>query len=161
MVKFKLPYELNLKLEELRDADSEWKLTTLRKAINKLISARERSNENYKLNRGYEAPSERLLEYFGEVLLSRDIKINCVYCGMSNWADECQKYKTLQQRKSRMNGRCFICLSPNHFCRDCKSDRACFYCKRKKSHHSSLCPRKFGSGFSENEATVESNGGSG
>lgn len=92
-----------------------------------------------------------MLEYAGEMLLNKDDKVRCVFCGLNHWADECQKYKTVQQRKNQLTGRCFVCLSSNHFFRECQSERACFYCKQKKSHHLSLCPRKFQTSIPDNQ----------
>ena len=81
--------------------------------------------------------------YAGENFWSGDVKIKCVFCGFSHCADECPKYKSLSERKGRSKGRCFICLNPNHLYRECRSNKPCFYNKRKGNHHTSLCPEKF------------------
>ena len=81
--------------------------------------------------------------------------INCVYCGMSHWHDQCQKFKTLRQRKPQIKGRCYVCLSTQHLFRQCKSEKPCFYCRKKGNHHSSLCPGQFGDQqLIESEATT-------
>ena len=89
-----------------------------------------------------------------EFLLSKDVKVSCVFCRMNHWHDECQKYKTMTQRKTQIKGRCFVCLSPQHFYRQCKSEKPCFFCRRKGIHHSSLCPSKFGD---QNETNIDGN----
>ena len=151
LIKEKMPGEFNVKLEETREGN--WTVALLRKTINKLILAREKSEdrnrENEIGNRGRSEQDEKHeyekeLEYTGEGLLSKEFKVKCVFCDGSHWADECQKFKSLSERKAQVKGRCFVCLSPKHFFRQCPSDKACFYCKRKSNHHSSLCPTKFG-----------------
>ena len=42
-------------------------------------------------------------EYSGEGLLAKDSRVKCFYCGMNHWSDECQKYKTTEQRKRQIN----------------------------------------------------------
>ena len=76
--------------------------------------------ESCKISQDYEFSSSITEGYTNELLLCKDTKVKCVYCGMSHWHDECQKFKTVQQRKSQIKGRCFICLSTQHFCRQCK-----------------------------------------
>ena len=139
LIKSKLPEEINLKLEEGK-GESRWKVADLRKSVNKLIYARERSAEE-----NLESPSvDSTYSYSTEVLLSKEIKAKCFFCNNSHWSDECQTYKSLDQRKLKVKGRCFVCLSETHQFRTCKSEKPCFHCKRKGNHHSSLCPSKFG-----------------
>ena len=59
-----------------------------------------------------------------------------------------------EERKSRFRGRCVICLSNKHLFRQCLSEKTCFYCKRKRNHHSALCPVNFG-GEREDEKEEE------
>ena len=133
LIKSKLPANFNLKLEESKSGD--WTVKNLRESINKLIAAKERSEE-YPDNFGN-------YEYSSEGMFNRDIKVKCLYCEKSHWSDECQRYKTLTERKGQLRGRCFVCLSDKHRYRECTSYKACFYCKRKGNHHQSLCPEKF------------------
>ena len=134
LIKSKLPEEMNLKLEETRGEDN-WTVENLRKVTSKLILARERSEDKYEKVSSY--------EYSGESLLGKEVKVRCAYCEKNHWSDECQLYKMVDQRKTRIRGRCFICLSDKHLFRNCHSEKACFYCKRKGNHDSSLCPQKF------------------
>ena len=139
-VKSKLPEEMNLKLEELRSEEA-WTTTLLRKSINRLITARERSEETHTR----ETDEHEIPQYSGEGLLTRDVQIKCIFCSAPHWSDECQRYKTVEERKEKIRGRCFVCLSNNHFFRECTVKKPCFHCKRKGNHHSSLCPVKFAS----------------
>ena len=68
---------------------------------------------------------------------------------MNHWHDECQKYKTMIQRKAQIKARCFFCLSPQHFYRE-----AMFLLPKNGNHHSSLCPSKFGG---QNETNIDGN----
>ena len=143
LVKSKLPQEMNRKLEE--DRTGEWTMEMLRKSIHKLILAREKTEEDVPLWLG----NDDQMEYTAEGLFSKETKIRCVFCAGSHWSDECQKYKLLDERKAKIKGRCFICLSTEHLFRKCTNEKPCFHCKRKKNHHSSLCPEKFSSNNQE------------
>ncbi|KAL1447493.1 hypothetical protein WDU94_015566 [Cyamophila willieti] len=68
--------------------------------------------------------------------------INCIYCDVSHYPDDCDRYPTLAERKERVRDRCYICLSQTHFFRNCpKQNKYCYYCKAVGKHHRSLCPR--------------------
>ena len=161
LVKSKFPMEFNLKLEEGRS--EIWKLSLLRTAINKLIIAREKSEfvrkEFHHENYMDEMP------FTGEGLFTsqngnrnngstngggKQFQAWCAFCDLKHWSDECQSFKTIEERKLQAKGRCFICLSKKHLFRQCLSQKACFYCKQKSNHHSALCPTRFG-GESEHE----------
>ena len=137
LMKSKFPTEFNQKLEETHEG--VWTRKSLQKIIGRLIVAREKSENDVTK---YERPDES--EYTAEGLLSRENKIKCYFCGRNHWSDECQQFKILEERKSKIRGRCFICLSNKHLYCECLSEKPCFYCKRKRNHHSSLCPTKFG-----------------
>ena len=136
LVRRKLPDDFNLKLEETR-GEGDWTMAALRKTISRLLVARERSEM-------CQRSENDSAEYTTEGLLGRESKIRCCFCEKSHWADECQTYKTAELRKARILGRCFICFSFKHMRRECEIKKPCFYCKSKGSHHSALCPEKFG-----------------
>lgn len=54
----------------------------------------------------------------------------CRYCGGSHWSDECQKYKTVEDSKKILNGSCYIYLKSGNLSRECRIEKACFYCKK-------------------------------
>ena len=137
MTKGKFQEAVNLKLEENRTGI--WTLSGLRKSITKLLVARERSE-------GADANIYEFSEvdYTAEGLLGRERTIICCFCEKNHWTDECQMFKTIDERKSKLRGRCYNCLSGNDLVAQCRSDKTCFYCKQKRHHHSSLCPEKFG-----------------
>lgn len=84
----------------------------------------------------------------------------CRFCQGKHWSDECQKYKTIDERKVHLKGCCFKCLRKGHKSSDCKKGKLCVHCGALNSHHRSLCPKKFRSGitsvhFSEEQTNSE------
>ncbi|XP_063379405.1 uncharacterized protein LOC134666184 [Cydia fagiglandana] len=70
-------------------------------------------------------------------------KISCIFCSGDHFNEECTKFKTVQQRKSKLNNRCYICLGLGHRARTCKRNfRTCLHCGRKGQHNRALCPTK-------------------
>ena len=68
----------------------------------------------------------------------------CFYCQRKDhWSDQCKAYPTIESRKAKIKGNCFICMKPNHLLKDCKVSRPCFHCQKVGNHHRSLCPKKF------------------
>ncbi|CAG2208913.1 unnamed protein product [Mytilus edulis] len=67
----------------------------------------------------------------------------CRYCGSKHWSDECQKFKTIEERKRQLKGSCFKCLKAGHGSFECKRNKLCIHCNEVNSHHRSLCPKKF------------------
>ena len=72
----------------------------------------------------------------------------CVFCTGDHWNDQCEKYKTAEERKQRLKWNCYICLLSGHRAFECVSNvqgkQKCYYCKRRNHHHRSLCQWKFG-----------------
>ena len=52
----------------------------------------------------------------------------CVYCGGTHWSDQCTEYATIEARKERIKGSCYVCLKQDHNNKNCTSPQACFYC---------------------------------
>ena len=69
--------------------------------------------------------------------------IMCRYCNSNHWSDECQNFKSIDERKKQLKGSCSKCLKEGHYTRDCKSAKQCVYCWEFSVHHRSLCPSKF------------------
>ncbi|XP_053395581.1 uncharacterized protein LOC123525911 [Mercenaria mercenaria] len=72
-----------------------------------------------------------------------NVKDRCRYCSERHWSDECLKYKTVEERKRKLNGSCFKCLKEGHLATECKSKKVCVHCGEMNKHHRSLCPNKF------------------
>ena len=52
-------------------------------------------------------------------------------------------YPDVESRRKKLLGHCYICLRRGHMVRACKVYKECIYCKKKGSHHRSLCPVQF------------------
>ena len=91
-----------------------------------------------------------------EALMARAQRVNnrkertilstrCRFCDGYHWSDECPKYPTMESRKQRIKGCCYICLRDGHNANEClKRDSKCYFSKQINHHHRSLCPQKFG-----------------
>ena len=148
LMKLKVPGEFNQKLKETHEG--RWTRASLRKATGRLIVAREKSESDVIGYEHFEEP-----EYTNEELLNRETKIKCYFCGRNPWSDDCQQFKTLEERKSKIRGRCFICLSNKYLYCGCLNENSSFYCKRRRNHHSSLCSTKFGCTDGVDEELIE------
>ena len=89
------------------------------------------------------------------VLLAKEIqpnmsrKVTCAFCNNNHWSDECTTYTTVEDRKAKTKGRCYICLSKKHMVKECPVTKPCCHCSKKHNHHRSLCPQKFHSSYNE------------
>ncbi|KOB74259.1 putative Gag protein [Operophtera brumata] len=91
-------------------------------------SRKDRGNNKRKWNNGNKGPPHKRS------------KINCILCGMFNHnSSDCKKYKTLEDRKQRLKGKCFKCLSQEHLSKACKKKISCYNCKG--DHLKLLCPK--------------------
>ncbi len=59
----------------------------------------------------------------------------CIYCGGTHWSDQCTEYATIDARKERIKGSCYVCLKQDHNNKNCTSPKACFYCRTVGDHH--------------------------
>ena len=74
LIKSKLPAEFILKLEETRP--DMWTVDNLRKTINRLITAREKSAATYVDI----MDDDKRHVYSGDGLLNKDVKTKCIFC---------------------------------------------------------------------------------
>ena len=79
----------------------------------------------------------------------------CRYCSENHWSDECEKYSTIEERKQKIKGSCYICLNPTYQSSGCRQRVHCYYCKQWNRHHRSLCPQQFGTVQGENSSLAE------
>ncbi|XP_060552386.1 uncharacterized protein LOC132713726 [Ruditapes philippinarum] len=169
MIRSKLPSEVLLQLEIQKGADTKWCIKTLRDLLRKYIVSREKSDKPKSLNDSSQYvnkqtnphmnrhtsmsnryKSQPQTNYSGGALVANEkrkvllpsAKI-CRYCSKNHWSDECNRYKTIEERKSKLKGCCFRCLREGHTSSDCRSSRICVYCDKSNVHHRSLCPKKF------------------
>lgn len=73
----------------------------------------------------------------------RERKRSCIFCTGEHWHDECDRYKTLDERLKLVPDVCHRCLRPKHASDDeCRFTKTCYYCK-EATHNSALCPKQF------------------
>ncbi|XP_052739788.1 uncharacterized protein LOC128198408 [Bicyclus anynana] len=69
--------------------------------------------------------------------------IKCIFCGQGHFNDECTTYILIQDRKSQLGTRCFICFGDKHKADSCRFKQKCRHCGRFGAHNRALCPTKF------------------
>ena len=163
VIKSKLPKIVMARMEEYKDMEEKWTVESIRKAFKRYICAQEAGGRMTELTHSTEAqettnksPQQKLFSpkwsgvtTTGALLSGNEEPVNggqrlvCFYCQKEHWCDECKTYPTLQSRKEKIKGNCFICLRPNHLLRDCKVNKPCVHCQKAGNHHRSLCPKRF------------------
>ena len=153
LLKSKLPKIVITRLEENKDdGNIPWDLDTLRKVLNKFIMAQEAGERQMKFNNpSYseeEKPTPIQRKYFNNkyttgALHTGSKQRSCIYCGENHWNDECTVYPDIESRKKKLIGHCYICLRRGHMVHECNVTKECIYCKKKRSHHRSLCGVQF------------------
>lgn len=68
---------------------------------------------------------------------------NCIFCNDSHFNADCDKVKTISDRKAKLNDRCFICFRNGHTQRQCERKKKCKFCGKYGVHNQALCPNKF------------------
>jgi len=158
LIRNKLPRVVIARIEQQKDASQDWTVEGLRKALKAYISAQEIAENQSFINiqdqgvlRGPESKGRTsyMRKPFGtaDALLSneryhRQVQ-RCLFCEKNHWSDECRTISTLQERKEKVKGKCYICLRPGHVMNNCKVEKPCFHCKKRGNHHRSLCPSLF------------------
>ena len=153
MITSKLPKDVLIQLEVQLGAKTPWTVKELRERFNDYTAARERA-EHASTTRSESAGNhERPLMSSAEALVAgvppahnkkeRKIYPRCKYCGENHWSDECAKYATVEARKQKVRGSCYICLKSTHQANSCQERVRCFYCQQWNHHHRSLCPKQF------------------
>ena len=163
----KLPKDVLVQLE-IQGARNKWTVDKLRDLLNDYVSAaREKaeqhnntgiSNNRQQASQPLRMSAEALIA--GPKSVSRPYERNklfksCRFCNGNHWNDECTRYPTIEARKQRIKGSCFICLKQGHKTYECTLTKSCFYCGQVNNHHRSLCPKKYGYVKTENTHLVE------
>ena len=172
LIQSKLPRTILAKLEEYKNTDAPWTVTSLRKELKKYISAEEVGDRLVNLYRkGYISVQDRNHDNrqdkkfqhqtksehhsTGSFATREMTKRSCYYCGKNHWSDECKQYPDIKSRKKKANGCCFICLKKGHLLKECTSTRPSAYCKKSGNHHRSLYPKQFNQSTELSNATIE------
>ena len=171
LIKSKLPKTVISRMEEYKDMEEKWTVESIRKAFKRYICAQEVRERQTQLIQSPESQdttekSQKQKSFSSKwsgvtttgALLSGNEEsatngqtMGCFYCQRKDhWSDQCKAYPTVESRKAKIKGNCFICLKPNHLLKDCKVNKPCFHCHKAGNHHRSLCPKMFSS-CEENE----------
>ena len=150
----KLPREVVLHLEMNKPHHERWTVQILREQLSHYVIACETADTQAFTSElelaessmsSENVSSKKLTRSTAEALVAgaKPAQVKCVFCEQDHWSDECKKYPTMDTRKEKIRGRCFICLSKYHLIRECVVNRPCYYCNQRRNHHRSLCPDKF------------------
>ena len=147
----KIPKEVLLQLQFQRGAKIKWTVGRLRELQSDYISVREETEEqcnNTETAESNPGAITRPLRSSTEALVvgsKPSIRQgSCRFCNGQHWSDECQRYATVEERKQRIKGSCFICMKQGHRLGECGLKKSCAYCHQWNNHHRSLCQQKFG-----------------
>ena len=156
MITSKLPKDVLIQLEVQKGAKTPWTVKELRERFNDYIAARERADQHVSTTKSESAGDhERPLMSSAEALVAgvqsadnrKERKVHvyprCKYCNENHWSDECEMYATVEARKQRIKGNCYLCLKSTHQASGCQQRARCFYCHQWNRHHRSLCPKQF------------------
>lgn len=159
----KLPEDVLLHLKLKRGAEAKWNVTSLGDRSRDYVTARERAMKGNKINIDKSSnhgsgPRKLPVSNQGSMssaksstqALTRDFRQQtsgasssfekkCRYCSGMHWSGECDKYKTISDRKAHIKGSCFKCLKEGNSYKECKTKRKCVYCGKMDIHHRSLC----------------------
>lgn len=166
MITSKLPKEVLIQLEVQKGARTPWTVKELRERFNDYIAARERAEQHASTAKSESAGDhERHLTSSAEALVAgveatdnkreRKVYPKCKYCDENHWSDECVKYATVEARKQRIRGSCYICLKSTHQASGCPQRVKCYYCRQWNRHHRSLCPKQFEAVHRETSSLAE------
>lgn len=159
MITSKIPKEVLIQLEIQKGARNKWTVKELRELFNNYIAARERAEQQSgsgKIESTGQSYTPMVMVNSAEALVAgaqgfgnrkerKTFSTKCRFCDGYHWSDECPKYTTMESRKQRIKGSCYICLRDGHNANDClKRGTKCYYCRQPDHHHRSLCPQKFG-----------------
>ncbi|XP_065180165.1 uncharacterized protein LOC135810600 [Sycon ciliatum] len=160
MITNKLP-RTTLAALELKKGPQSWTVSDLRAAVANFIIANEAADRlSQPPKKSHESPSasasgQSLVASASATSKAKPKRV-CVFCSSeAHFSDECNKYTTVEARKSVAKQRCFKCLRSGHSVHDCSSKRRCFYC-HNPAHHSSLCPDKFTAASTQRQASTMS-----
>ncbi|XP_070546913.1 uncharacterized protein [Ptychodera flava] len=171
----KLPKEVLFQLELQKGSREKWTVCKLRELLERYVMAAEatdrQTSHNFPSTKDKATPkkSPSASKLYAESSVSSaqalvigergpthqaseklNPKRRCHFCEQHHWSDECTKYSTVEARKEKVKGQCYICLKKGHRLKDCVVNKPCFFCRQRKNHHSSLCPKRFPSTRKEN-----------
>ncbi|XP_073956197.1 uncharacterized protein [Choristoneura fumiferana] len=82
-------------------------------------------------------------------------KLRCVFCDLEHYSEDCGKYRSYVDRKTKLADKCYICFRPGHRAVRCKNKKKCPHCE--KIHNRALCPQKTTKGEQTAEFYIDKN----
>ena len=158
MITSKLPKDVLFQLEVQKGARAKLTVNELRERLNDYVAARERAEQNacaVKTEESENLHKPRIHVSSAEALVAgvqvtdnkrerKKFHPRCRYCEETHWSDECTTYRTVEARKQKIKGSCYLCLNQSHQAGSCHQRIKCVYCGQVKHHHRSLCRNSLG-----------------
>ncbi|XP_049870313.1 uncharacterized protein LOC126369792 [Pectinophora gossypiella] len=107
---------------------------------NKTESFKKFDNKNFDRPFNKKRPYDNTKSTQYESSAPKKNKLVCIFCEKDHFNDECSTFKTIQDRKGKLKGRCFNCFGKGHKGSDCKAKRNCRHCDKYGIHNRALCP---------------------
>ena len=166
LIKSKLPNMVISRMEEYKDMEEKWTVESTRKALKRYICAQEVGERQTQVIQSPEGQETAVKSQKQKAFSSKCPGVTTTGALLSgneesatdsqtrgcfnrqrkdHWSDQCKTHPTVESRKAKIKGNCFICTKPNHLLKDCKVSKPCFHCQKVGNHHRSLCPKKFSS----------------
>ena len=150
LIKSKLPKVVISRMEEYKDMEEKWTVESIRKAFVQTPEGQDTAVKSQK-QKSFSSKWSGVITT-GALLSGNEESATdsqtrgCFYCQRKDhWSDQCKTYPTVESRKAKIKGNCFICMKPNHLLKDCKVSKPCFHCQKVGNHLRSLCPKRFSS----------------
>lgn len=70
-------------------------------------------------------------------------KPHCIFCEGDHFNDACQRVKSIDDRKCKLRGRCYMCFRMGHKAEDCRLKAKCYHCEKYGIHNRAICPDKY------------------
>ncbi|XP_049887000.1 uncharacterized protein LOC126381584 [Pectinophora gossypiella] len=107
----------------------------------KNLPIREQHHGNLKFERNWRNPQKRNCSPV-HIHERKRTKFTCIFCNENHYNDQCTNFKTIAQRKGKLENRCYGCLMKGHTLRTCRRQRKCQHCGQIGRHDRALCPKQ-------------------
>lgn len=124
MITSKIPKDVLIQLEIQKGACNKWTVKELRELFKQYIAARERAEQQFSPTKSEstgEPYKPMIMVSSAEALVAGaqgvsnrkekpTLSSRCRFCDGYHWCDECPRYTTMDVRKQRIKGCCYLCL---------------------------------------------------
>ena len=145
MARVKLPPRIREKIHEIKYGVVGWDTNNFREHLAKIVAIYKNAGEDYTYAKS-QKPVKEKSKTSNPVHAAVESKAQaqgdqqkCQFCKQPHKAYYCSVYKTPKERfdKVRELKLCTNCLKPNHFSKNCRSEKRCSHCEGK--HFPGLC----------------------